>query len=244
MRHSWSFALRSALTWSPPAWIRPRAKAWFLAQLDEAGRRRFEHLEQGADTHHWPERCDEQAWRESAYVLDVLRRYAPAELPDGHALDVGSKNGCYAPGLYAARAVPWTLVEVDAHRRYWWGSTRRAHGEAMVRGLGGSTFVAGDVRALTGRFTLVTWFLPFLTAVPLEAWGLPAALLQPRALLEHVLGLVVPGGALLIVNQGEQEAALQAQLLDGLGVHSTALGAVTSALSPFKKPRFGFLVRT
>lgn len=243
---SWSalsFALRSAVTWSPPAWIRPLPRASFVARLSDDARSRFEALERRYDTSGWPARCDAQAWRESAYVLDVVDRYLPGALPDGPALDVGSKNGCYAPGLYAARPRDWTLVEIDAHRRYWWGSTRRAHGDAMVRGLGQSRFVAGDVRDVQGPFALVTWFLPFLTPAPLEAWGLPPALLQPRALLSHVLTLLSPGGALLVVNQGEREAALQADLFEAVGAAATPLGPVTSVLSPFQKPRFGALIR-
>lgn len=238
-----TFRLRSALTWSPPPLRRLRTRAWYLAQLDDAGRRRFEALAAKHDTTPWDDRCDEQAWRESGYVLDVLTQHAPADLPDGPCLDVGSKNGCYAPGLFAARPGAWTLVEVDAHRRYWWGATRRAHGEAMVRGLGDSRFVAGDVRDVRGRFALVTWFLPFLTPAPLDAWGLPRALLQPEALLAHVAGLLAPGGALLLVNQGEAEAELQARLLKDAGLASRALGPVSSPLSPFRKPRFGRLVR-
>jgi hypothetical protein len=48
---------------------------------------------------------------------------------------------------------------------------------------------------------------------------------------------------LLVVNQGEAEAALQASLFARLGLQPLALGPVTSPLSPFRRSRFGFLWR-
>jgi hypothetical protein len=238
--NEWAFWLRNAVTVSPPAWKR---RVPLDAVRGEVPADRLGALERRHPLAPWARCCNRQDWRESLYVLDVLDALLPQDLPAGRALDVGSKNGTYLPGLATAWPHGWDAVELDAHRRYLWGTTRRAYGEAMARALPGCRFVAGDVRSLEGPWALVTWFLPFLTAAPLEAWGLPASALAPRELLRHVCERVVPGGAVLVVNQGEEEASLQAELFESLGLPARALGRLESPLSPFRRERFGFLLR-
>ncbi len=192
---------------------------------------------------------------ESLYVLDLLDRHGladPVGAATGRGLDVGSKNGAYLPGLATAWPHGWDAVELDAHRRYWTLRTRRAHGEAMAAAFPGCRFHATDVRSLTGSYARITWFLPFVLEGAHEAWGLPAAAFAPAEVLAHVLGLLAPGGILLVVNQGEAEAEAQEALFarclaeDTTAATSTfqttALGRVDSDLSPFRKPRFGWLV--
>lgn len=88
----------------------------------------------------------------------------------------------------------------------------------------------------------MTWFLPFLTEGPLIAWGLPRRFLAPLELLTHVTSRLVPGGVLLVVNQGAEEAAPQEALFTQLAVpgRTTSLGRVDSPLSPFRRERFGW----
>ncbi len=234
---------RNALTWSPPAWKRVVSKDVVRDHLSPEGRLRLSQLEQTYPLEPWSRCCTLQDWRESLYVLDLISTSIPPGLPEGRALDVGAKNGCALPGLATGWGRGCDAVELDAHRRYAWGSTRRVYGEAMAAALPDCRFIAGDVRALSGPYSLVTWFLPFLSAAPLEAWGLPGRYLAPSELLAHVLSLLAPGGALLVVNQGEREAALQRDAFAGLGIEASDLGRVVSALSPFRKERFGFLVR-
>lgn len=236
----WAFWLRNAVTVSLPAWKRTVALDALRSTLDA---RRLSALEERFELSRWEGLCNAQDWRESLYVLDVLTTYLPSGLPAGRALDVGSKNGTYLPGLVTAQPRAWEAVELDAHRRYLWGTTRRAYGERMAGALPDCRFVAGDVRTLEGPWAVVTWFLPFLTEAPLRAWGLPARELAPDALLRHVSSRLVPGGALLVVNQGEEEARLQRELFDRLGLSAQTLGRIESPLSPFKRERFGFLFR-
>jgi SAM-dependent methyltransferase len=211
--------------------------------LSPEGRARLEHLAARHALDDWEACCSRQEWRESLYVLDVLDAVLPRDLPPGRGLDVGSKNGCTLPGLATASPRGWDLVELDAHRRYLWGATRRAYGEALAACFPDCRYHAADVLTLPGPWAVVTWFLPFLTEGPLRAWGLPARFLQPERLLEHVCRRVLPGGALLVVNQGEAEAALQATLFERLGLSPRALGPVESPLSPFRLRRHGFLWR-
>lgn len=235
-----SFWLRNTVTVSLPAWKRAVALESLRGELDG---RALATLERQFDLSRWAGVCDAQDWRESLYVLDVLDRVLPRDLPPGRALDVGSKNGTYLPGLATAQPRGWDAVELDAHRRYLWGSTRRVYGEAMARHFPDCRFIAGDVRSLDGPWALVSWFLPFLTEAPLEAWGLPVRELVPEQLLRHVTDRIVPGGALLVVNQGAPEAGLQQALFQNLGLEATALGRIDSPLSPFRRERFGFLWR-
>ena len=235
-----AFALRSRFTASPPAWKRVVGRAAVERALSPAGRARLAEL---GELPAWEGCCSLPEWRESLYVLDVLRAHLPAGLPPGRGLDVGAKNGCTLPGLATASPRGWDLVELDAHRRYLWGSTRRVYGEALAARFEGCRYHAGNLLELPGPWAVVTWFLPFLTPAPLRAWGLPERFLEPERLLDHVAARVLRGGALLVVNQGEAEAELQADLFDRLGLQARALGRVESPLSPFSRPRFGFLWR-
>ena len=230
------------MRWSLPAWKRPRGFADVLPLLSEEGHVRAEELRARHDLSRWETCCSLSDWRESLYVLDLLDRAVPRDLAEGRGLDVGAKNGAYLPGLATAQRRGWDAVELDAHRRYLWGATRRVYGEQMARAFEGCRFVAGDVRERAGPWALVTWFLPFLSEGPVAAWGLPRRVLAPAALLDHVLERIVPGGALLVVNQ-EEEAERQAALFAELGVRARSLGLVESPLSPFRRPRVGWLAR-
>lgn len=239
---SFAFAVRSTFTWSLPAFKRVVGRAEVWSQLDEGAQARLKALEQRFDFSKWATCCSLQEWKESLYVLDVLTTHVPASLPQGRGLEVGAKNGCTLPGLATATGRGFDAVELDAHRRYLWGSTRRVYGEALAREFDGCRYRVGSVTEQRGPWALVTWFLPFVTREPLEAWGLPARFFEPERLLRHVLSQVVPGGVMLLVNQGAHEAALQQQLLEQVGASWRALGRIDSPLSPFRRERFGFVV--
>lgn len=236
-----AFRVRSALTWSLPAFRRVVPLSAAAEALDAPARARLEALSSRYELAPWSAVCGRQAWRESLYALDVLSRALPATLPPGRALEIGAKNGSMIPALATATGRGVDAVELDAHRRYVWGSTRRVYGEAMARGFSDSRFIAGDVRSLEGPWAVAMWWLPFVTVAPLSAWGLPTRHFAPLELLRHVTSRLVPGGALLVVNQGEAEAEAQAALFAQVGGRARALGPVTSALSPFTRPRLGWL---
>src|SRR4051812_9138358 len=100
-----SFWLRRTMSWSMPAWKRTVPLSAIRDSLDQA---KLAALESRFDLTHW--RCDEQDWRESLYLLDVLDRSLPKSVPEGRALDVGSKNGSYFPGLITAQPREWDLI--------------------------------------------------------------------------------------------------------------------------------------
>ena len=236
-----AFRARSALPASLPAWSRVARREGLEAVLDAPGRARLRQLQDEVDLSGWEQHCSLGEWRESLWALDVVRRLVP-DLPcAGRCLDVGAKNGAMLAGLATAVPLGWDAVELDAHRRYAWGATRRAYGERAAAAFSGCRFVAGDVRTMPGPYALITWFLPFLTPGPVRAWGLPAEVLQPEPLLRHVVGALQPGGRLLVVNQGAEEASLQAALFERCGLHALALGPVVSAVSPYRVERWAFL---
>jgi hypothetical protein len=232
------FRWRQALRWSAPAWKwRASSLTRCLAPLSAEARARGEALAARHDLSAWTRLLSAIELRENLYTLDVLEQHLPPGLPPGPALDVGSKNGSLLPALRAAWPRPWDLVELDAHRRYPDLSTRRAHGERMAAAFPGCRYLAGSVADLAGRYALVTWFLPFVHEGPLRAWGLPRRFFAPEALLRHVTGLCLPGGALLVVNQGQAEHETQLALFSTLGLTPHPLGRLQSCLSPFHRPR-------
>jgi SAM-dependent methyltransferase len=235
-----SWRLRGALTWSPPAIRRSRSLPALLRTLPPDLRPAAERL---AARHApgWERACDPWGFRESLYVLDLLDRCVGPPSSPLPSLDIGCKNGCYLPGLWAWSGGPWDGVELDAHRRYWTLATRRAHGEWIARRLPGCRYLAANLLDLRGAYGFVTWFLPFLHEAPLRAWGLPRRFLQPVRLLEHVRTLLAPGGRLLVVNQGEAEAERQERLFREIGIAASPAGRIESPFSPFRRPRFGWL---
>lgn len=236
---SLAFEMRQRLTWSAPVLKWTIGPEQLLSDLDPEARARALSLLSRYDTSAWSRCCDRTDWRESLYALDLLDSWAPL-IPEGRCLDVGAKNGCMLPGMATAVPRGWDAVEIDAHRRYITGATRRATGERMAKAFPGCRFLAGDIRDQTGPWALVTWFLPFLTPGPLAAWGLPERLLAPEALLRHVTERILPGGVLFVINQGEAEALLQEQLFRTICATPEALGLVRSSLSPFVKPRYAW----
>jgi hypothetical protein len=236
------FRVRSALRWSAPV-VRWRRGSWdrVLAGLDEAGGTRARQLRERHQMQGWDVLLDDRQWQENLYVLDLLERHVPGAR--GPGLEVGAKNGAILPALHATVPGPWDLVELDAHRRYLDLTTRRARGERIACAYDGSRFIAGSVTELDGSYGLVVWFLPFVFEEPLQAWGLPRRFFAPESLLAHVAARVAPGGTLFVVNQGPRERDRQRALFAELGLAAKDLGPMTSALSPFRRERFGFLWR-
>jgi hypothetical protein len=189
----------------------------------------------------WPAVMDPTELHEAAYVLDTLREIGLASpRPIGPSLDVGSKNGSNLPAFATLVPGRWDLVEVDAHRRYASLSTRRAHGERVARAFPGSRYLAGTVLDLPGPYATITWILPFVDPAPHVAWGLPIRLFDPERLLVHVREALVPGGTLVVVNQGEVERDIQGQLFLQCGMNARSVGKVRSPLTPFKRPRYAW----
>jgi SAM-dependent methyltransferase len=239
-----AFRWRTIARMSAPPW-KQVAGSWHAVEtdIDAKALERLRRLRAsyGDAMVSWPRILTAVELREAAYVLDLLVDVGIASpRPERSALDVGSKNGSNLPAFAAFAPGRWDLVEVDAHRRYATLSTRRAHGERVARSYPGSRFIAGSVLDLAGPYATITWILPFVDPAPHVAWGLPMRLYQPARLLAHVRELLMPGGTLIVVNQGEVERDLQGGLFLDCGMKAQSLGKVRSPLTPFKRPRFAW----
>jgi len=248
------YRARSHVRWAPAPWpqrLRPVARD--LREASAAARARAEALcREHAVIATWSRWLAPIEVQEALYVLDTLSAIVPRELcgPDGAraALDVGSKNATHLPALHALAPCPWTLVEIDSHRRYWNLVTRRSRGERIARAYAGCRYIAASVRELRAddqRFDIITWTLPFVFEKPLAAWGLPQRFFEPAALLAHVLSLLAPRGALVVVNQSEYERDEQRDLLAAAGVAAERIagfGPLDSPLSTFRNQRWAFRI--
>lgn len=249
-----AYRARSRVRWAPAPWPhRLRPVAHDLRTSSVAARARAEALgREHASIAGWSRWLAPIEVQEALYVLDTLSAIVPRELTGAGgaraALDVGSKNATHLPALHALAPCPWTLVEIDSHRRYWNLVTRRSRGEQIARSHGGCRYIAGsvrDLRAANERFDIITWTLPFVFEEPLAAWGLPQRFFEPAALLAHVLSLLSPRGALVVINQSEYERDEQRHLLDVAGVAGeriAAFGPLDSPLSSFRHQRWAFRV--
>jgi len=242
-----SFRLRSALPWSrTPTATAPLRLASLQERLGLREAWRFDVLKHRYELEPLTRASHVDGALEALWATDLLDRcLGRVRLPPGPALDVGAKNATHLPGQYAFRPGPWDLVEVDAHRRYVDFTTRGAHGRAMAARFRAARYLAQDVNTVSRRYALITWFLPFVVESPHRAWGLPRELFQPERTLAHVLSLLAEGGALVIVNQGEAEAEVQARLLDDVkgDLEVDARGIVDDTLSPYTHQRVCFVVR-
>ncbi len=249
-----AYRARSRVRWAPPPWprrLRPVARD--LRASSAAARARAQALgDEHAAIATWSRWLEPIEVQEALYVLDTLSAIVPRALTgEGGAraaLDVGSKTATHLPALHALAPCPWTLVEIDSHRRYWNLVTRRSRGERIARAHPGCRYIAGsvrDLRANDARFDVITWTLPFVFEAPLAAWGLPQRFFEPAALLAHVLSLLSPRGAMIIINQSDHERDEQRDLLHAAGVANdriAAFGPLDSPLSGFQHQRWAFRI--
>lgn len=244
-RREWQWALKQWLSWSP----RLRRKdaradaAALVAGFDDAARHRHHTLSSHYTLDDWPQLCNATEYRENLYLLDVLTQCVPPRAAGSRGLDIGCRSFSHLPALSAFMPGSWTGVELDAHARYWNGYTRRAYGEWMAAQRAQCRFIAGSLLQVEGSYDLISWTLPFVLPEPLAAWGLPSRFFEPLALLRHAQKLLAPGGVMLIINQGEVEAAEQQQLLTACNMAFRPLGQLHSPFSAFRQPRFAVLVQ-
>lgn len=242
-----SFRLRQALSWSPvPSLDPPLRLSTIRTDMSPRAIARLDELEHRYDLEPLTRSSSLTGAREAFWALNTLDTViGNATLPIGRCLDVGAKNATHLPGQATFRPGPWDLVEVDAHRRYIDLTTRGAHGRAMAARFRGTRYLPLDVRNLMGRYSVITWFLPFVVEQPHESWGLPRSLFAPAETLAHVLGLLDVGGALVIVNQSEAEADVQRRLLADVAgdLEVTDHGPLSMVGSPYRHERHAFVVR-
>jgi SAM-dependent methyltransferase len=143
-------------------------------------------------------------------ILDIAWEGAGLPRPVGGALtDVGCANFWYAATLQAFfHPARLTGVEVEGHRLYRDGHARCDYAAGYLEGLPQARFLVADYTAVSEPADLVTAWFPFVTPAAILAWRLPLRLLDPSRLFARIAANLVPGGRLVMVNHGPQEAAV------------------------------------
>ncbi len=186
---------------------------------------------------------------ENLYTKDILSTYfSKTSKKSLRALDIGCKNWFYARGeheFFKSFAEDLVLdgVEIDAHRLYSNFYSRYEVAKFYTQDLEGVNYIAGNLLNLKEKYDYITWFLPFVTIKPLVYWGLPKKYFCPEKLLRHAYSILNEGGEMLIINQGEEEAKVQKELLDRIEASYEELGEVKSEFFEYKNKRYGFLVK-
>jgi hypothetical protein len=140
-------------------------------------------------------------------------------------LDVGAKNWLYVKAIdafltkalssqTAERGHEIVGIEIDPNRLYVDGHTRKGHALSYIQNTPHINYIAGDAMQHHERYDVISSFLPFIVPEPCLNWGLPLNKLQPQAMLSHLTDLLNPNGVLLIMNQDDDEDAVQAELLE------------------------------
>ncbi len=230
-----------------------------LTALEQSLLQRYPHLGE------FRRFCSQQRYMETLTHLHFLDNLLPKSswntaippLQDAYRwLDVGAKNWAYLEALTTTAnrlptqaTAPWkfTGIEIDPNRLYRDGFTRGAYARTFTNTLlldnTTATYVEGDALAHTSHYHVISHFLPFVVPEPCLLWGLPLESFQPKRLLHHAWQQLAPGGHLLIINQGRDEADAQQALLNTLPDAIIAWhGKLPSSFINYEYPRFGWRI--
>ena len=162
--------------------------------------------------------------RNNYEYLDILdRAWTESGMPRmeaGTLCDVGSASFWYAATLQAFfRPRCLVGVEVEGHRLYRDGHTRIDYAAGYLAALPNARFLVADYVTCELPADLVTAWFPFLTPAAILAWRLPLSLLAPERLFERIYHNLTPGGHLVMVNHGVEEADAARKLCVAAGLH-------------------------
>jgi hypothetical protein len=239
------FPVRSRIRWRRGTPRLPHESK--AALFDPEGQPEADRLVARYGLETWAEASGRGAFECSLIYLHMLERgfeAAGVHLPDHlRAVDVGPCDWFYVQAEHAflrrwgttrPRSVTLDGVELDAWRLYLDLRSRADWAEAYIGGLPDVRYHGMDGLAFTRPVDVALMFFPFLFMADHRQWGLPRKLLRPDALLAHVVSLVVPGGTLFVVNQGEAERAFQHDLLRQLGLEVRWWEAYRHPLAAFE----------
>ncbi|HEY9687510.1 MAG TPA: hypothetical protein V6C52_11085 [Coleofasciculaceae cyanobacterium] len=259
-RNRLEFALRNFVRLPVPAYQEPNETKDNLLTGDPEALKKAETLHRCYDLSRLYRSATRQRTLETLSCLEWLDHLASVEpgwferafqAEQFRWLDVGAKNWAYVEALQAfirARTdAPFRLdgVELDPNRRYTDFRTRRQYAERFIQPIPEARYHAGNILSWQQPAAIISHFLPFVFRDPLLDWGLPEKCFQPQAILNHLLSLLPPGGLLLIVNQGEEEAREQEALFQTaagqLPLRWKSLGQLPASFIEYRYSRYGWL---
>lgn len=167
--------------------------------------------------------CEQQTALKSYDYLDILDQAWTAwgqPRPVGVVVhDVGSSNFWYARVLQTFfHPSALTGVEVEGHRIYANGYSRWDYAQGYVQGLPQTSFVVSNYAQYDQKADVVMAWYPFVTPAPVLAWRLPLAMFTPHTLFSRIASNLTATGLFVMVNQGQEEAAIGANLCREAGL--------------------------
>lgn len=264
LKNRWDFFWRSHLRWSRPT---PYQEPWEPKEhlfQDRSNAETLQNREQALlhqfSLETFRQQSSRQRYLETLTYLDYLTHLLPEGLQTNHPpawLDVGAKNWAYVPALYhfLSRHTPhFTLtgIELDGYRLYSDLYTRADYAHTYTAPFPQAKYLVGDVlthpqTTTPHQWDVISCFLPFVFMEPCLAWGLPDTAFQPQHFFQHLIKLLKPGGWLLLINQGSDEAAEQLHLLQQhppTALHIEPLGPLPPSFLPYQYPRYAIRCQT
>lgn len=185
-----------------------------------------------------------QNYLENLYTLDLLdKNIEPIYKDKLRVLDIGCKNWFYAKGEYFffkkfCAELELDGIELDATRLYSNFYTRGEVAKFHIKNLKEVRYISKDFLMHEEHYNYIIWFLPFIFEEPLLKWGLPLKYFEPQRMLKHAFDLLLPGGKILIINQGYVEFGEQKKLCKKLNIKCTPFGEVENMFLEYNKNQF------
>ncbi len=169
-------------------------------------------------------------------ILDCAWREYGQSPPLGLVVqDIGCASFWYAATLQTFyRPASLTGVEIEGHRLYRNGHTRRDYAAGYLVQMPEARFLIGDYAGLESPADLISAWFPFVTPATILAWRLPLRLLRPEAIFARAGANLRPGGRFLMVNHGPAEAAIAARICAGSGLKLEFRACPGSPLSRYR----------
>lgn len=160
--------------------------------------------------------------------LDILDRawsHGELPLPSGAVIyDIGCASFWYAAALNAFfKPRELVGVEVEGYRLFKNGRTRFDYAQGYVSQIPNAHFVVADYVSFESPADIITAWFPFLTPTAILAWRLPLSLLAPERLFRQIYHNLKPGGLLVMVNHGHEEAGRAQKLCIAAGLRLMTL---------------------
>jgi hypothetical protein len=216
LRHRFWYGVSARIRWSRGAFRETPARGLPDAPAEQA--QRIAALRNGYQVQ-FELRMNAATSRNNYEYLDILdRAWAQSSLVrpcGGTVCDIGSASFWYAATLQAFfRPEELIGVEVEGHRLFRDGHTRIDYASGYVTELKNARFLVADYVTCELPADVITAWFPFVTPAAILAWRLPLSLLTPARLFGRIYANLHPGGLLVMVNHGPEEAAIAHRLCD------------------------------